>query len=121
MNDSTPISPTALLIGTSRGIGYSMAAEFVKRGWNVVGTVRGDARTQLHDLKDAHPGQITIEQVDITDAGQLRALNGRLSQCRFDILFVNAGTANRRREDTIVDISTDEFVQVMLTNALGPM
>ena len=78
MNDSTPISPTALLIGTSRGIGYSMAAEFVKRGWNVVGTVRGDARTQLHDLKDAHPGQITIEQVDITDAGQLRALNGRL-------------------------------------------
>ena len=33
---------TILLIGASRGLGYAMAAEFLKRGWNVVGTVRGN-------------------------------------------------------------------------------
>lgn len=98
-----------------------MAGEFVKRGWNVVGTVRGDTRTRLHDLSDGHPDQVTVESVDITDADQLVALRGRLAQRRFDVLFVNAGTANRHREDTIFDVTTEEFAHVMVTNALGPM
>ncbi|TIM01289.1 MAG: 3-oxoacyl-ACP reductase, partial [Mesorhizobium sp.] len=41
---------TILLIGASRGLGHAMAAEFLKKGWNVVGTVRGGGtRTLLHD------------------------------------------------------------------------
>ena len=36
-------------------------------------------------------------------------------------MFVNAGTANRRASETIAEIATDEFVRVMLTNALGVM
>jgi len=34
-----------------------MVAELVKKGWRVVGTVREDSRTGLHDLADAHPDQ----------------------------------------------------------------
>jgi NAD(P)-dependent dehydrogenase (short-subunit alcohol dehydrogenase family) len=37
-----------------------------------------------------------------------------------DLLFVNAGVKNDDRE-TIADVSTEEFVRVMITNALGPM
>ena len=48
MTDPNP--KTLLLIGASRGIGLAMAEEFTKRGWKVVGTVRGSARTQLHEL-----------------------------------------------------------------------
>jgi NAD(P)-dependent dehydrogenase (short-subunit alcohol dehydrogenase family) len=29
-----------LLIGISRGIGRGLAAEFLRRGWSVIGTVR---------------------------------------------------------------------------------
>ena len=36
------------------------------------------------------------------------------------MLFVNAGVKNDDRE-TIADVSTDEFVRVMVTNALSPM
>jgi NAD(P)-dependent dehydrogenase (short-subunit alcohol dehydrogenase family) len=39
----------------------------------------------------------------------------------FDILFVNAGTANNNKNETIADVSTEEFVRVMVTNALAPM
>jgi len=39
----------------------------------------------------------------------------------FQMLFVNAGTTNRDPTQTIGDVSTDEFIHVMLTNALGPM
>ena len=98
-----------------------MAEEFVKRRWDVVGTVRGNTRTELHELADRHPDQVTVESADITDADQLVALRDRLARRRFDVLFVNAGTANRNREDTIFDVSTEEFVHVMVTNALSPM
>ncbi|MFM9927774.1 SDR family oxidoreductase [Variovorax sp. H27-G14] len=121
MNTSNSLTPSILLVGASRGLGHAMADEFVKRGWQVVGTVRGDARTELDDLADQHPDQLTVESVDITVPDQLVALRERLAPHRFDALFVNAGTENRRAEDTIFDISTEEFIHVMVTNALSPM
>jgi NAD(P)-dependent dehydrogenase (short-subunit alcohol dehydrogenase family) len=112
---------TVLLVGASRGLGLAMAGEFVKKGWHVIGTVRGDRRTALRDLADANAGQITIEALDVTDADQISALRERLSARVLDMLFVNAGTANRTATETIAEVSTDEFVRVMLTNALGVM
>jgi NAD(P)-dependent dehydrogenase (short-subunit alcohol dehydrogenase family) len=38
-----------------------------------------------------------------------------------DMLFVNAGTANDDQAETIAETSDEEFVRVMLTNALGVM
>lgn len=113
--------PRILLIGASRGLGHAMAAECLKRGWHVVGTVRDGARTGMHDLADEHAGYVEVEHLDITRADQIAALRGRLSGRRFDILFVNSGTANRNQGETIAEISTEEFVHVMVTNALGPM
>ncbi|STV91213.1 short-chain dehydrogenase/reductase SDR [Klebsiella michiganensis] len=37
------------------------------------------------------------------------------------MLFVNAGTTNRDPTQTIGEIATEEFIHVMLTNALAPM
>ncbi|TAL92712.1 MAG: SDR family NAD(P)-dependent oxidoreductase [Paraburkholderia sp.] len=114
--------PTILLIGASRGLGHAMAAEFLKKGWNVTGTTRsGEGRTQLHDLADENPGRVEVETVDICEPEQIAALRTRLSGRVFDILFVNAGTANANPDDTIAEVSTGEFIRVMVTNALGPM
>ncbi len=122
MHTSTdPLSNKVLLVGASRGLGHAMAAEFVKKGWHVVGTVREDSHTPLHDLADAHADQVTIERLDITEHTQIAGLRDRLSNTVFDMLFVNAGTANRDQAETIAETSTDEFVRVMLTNALGVM
>lgn len=112
---------TVLLIGASRGLGHAMAVEFVKKGWRVVGTVRESGLTLLHDLADAHPDQVTIEPLDIVEPDQIARLRERLSRSAFDMLFVNAGTANQNATQPIAEVSTDEFVRVMLTNALGVM
>lgn len=109
-----------LLIGASRGLGAAMAEEFVKRGWKVVGTVRGSSRTPLHDLAARLPGRIDIETVDITMPAQVSALRARLADKKFDMLFVNAGVTNDPKE-TIAEVTTEEFVRVMVTNALSPM
>ena len=114
-------APTILIVGASRGLGHAMAAEFVKKGWRVVGTVRGGAtRTPLHALADAAPGCVEIQVLDINEPAQLAALRDRLAGRTFDMLFVNAGTANNERTP-IGDVPTEDFVALMITNALSPM
>ena len=76
---------TLLLIGASRGIGLAMAEEFAKRGWHVVGTVRGFARTQLHEIAVRLAGRIEIETVDINMPDEVSALRARLAARRFDM------------------------------------
>ena len=114
------VKKSLLLIGASRGLGYAMAEEFLQHGWRVVGTVRGPARTKLHDLAQTASGQIEIESVDITVPDQIAALRARLTGREFDMLFVNAGVTNNPNE-TLGEVTTEEFVRVMVTNALSPM
>lgn len=117
---TTLTTPKLLLVGASRGLGCAMAEEFLERGWNVVGTVRGATRTRLHELAESSAGRIEIETLDITLPDQIKALRVRLAAKTFDMLFVNAGVTNNPQE-TINDVSTEEFVRVMVTNALSPM
>jgi len=109
-----------LLIGASRGLGLALAEEYLKRGWRVVATARGAARTALHELAARSGGRLEVETVDINEPDQVAALRARQGSRKFDMLFVNAGVKNDDRE-TIADVSTDEFVRVMVTNALSPM
>ena len=114
-------TPTALIVGASRGLGHAMAAEFLDRGWRVIGTVRDTTtRTPLHDLADRADGRVTVEHLDITEPGHLPPLHRRLAHHRLDLLFVNAGTANNE-QTPIGAVPTADFVEVMVTNALSPM
>ncbi len=118
----TVVTPnaTVLLIGASRGLGYAIAAEYIERGSEVVATVRGSDRTPLHDLLESADGRLEIEQVDINFLEQVSALRERLRGRSFDLLFVNAGVTNGP-EETVVNVSTEEFTRLMVTNALSPM
>jgi NAD(P)-dependent dehydrogenase (short-subunit alcohol dehydrogenase family) len=109
-----------LLIGASRGLGLAIAEEYLGLGWYVVATARKSAGTALHALAEKADGRLAVEIVDITDPSQVAGLHERLAAERFDLLFVNAGVANDAGE-TIAEVSTEEFVRVMVTNALSPM
>ena len=120
MPDPSP-TKTALIVGASRGLGHAMAAEYLKHGWTVVGTVRAAGGTRLHELAAEHGGRVEIGTLDVNVPEEIAALRARLAGRTFDLLFVNPGTTNSRPEDTIAEVSTEEFVRVMVTNALGPM
>jgi len=109
-----------LIVGASRGLGYAMAEEFLRLGWRVVGTVRAGPRTKLHDLADSSDGRIEIETVDINAPDQVSALRAALAGRTFDMLFTNAGVTNNPQE-TIAEVTTEEFARVMTTNSLSPM
>jgi NAD(P)-dependent dehydrogenase (short-subunit alcohol dehydrogenase family) len=112
--------PNALVIGASRGLGLALAEEYRKRGWSVVATVRGTARTGLHDLAARSEGRLEIETVDITEPDQISALRRRLDGRTFDLLFVNAGILTNTAQ-TIGQVPTEDFTRLMVTNALSPM
>lgn len=116
-----PSASTILIAGASRGLGAAMAAGFLERGWHVIGTVRAAARTELHELAEQYPGRVHVEMLDIDEADQIAALRERLAGKSFDILFVNAGISTHDQHVRIGDVATEEFVRVMVTNALGPM
>ncbi|MGA6972216.1 MAG: SDR family NAD(P)-dependent oxidoreductase [Candidatus Binatus sp.] len=107
-----------LLIGASRGLGFALAEQYLKRGWHVVATERSRTTSQLHSLLEASDRRLEIETVDITYPDQVAALRTRLASRKFDMLFVNAGVGTR---ELVADISTDEFMRMMITNALSPM
>ncbi|MFE2142470.1 SDR family NAD(P)-dependent oxidoreductase [Streptomyces sp. NPDC059456] len=110
---------TALIIGASRTLGLGIAAEYLSRGWHVIGTVRGSRRTGLHDLAEGSDGRLTVETLEMTDPGQLAALCDRLAGRTVDLLFVNA--AITRGDLPIGEVPTAMFTEVMVTNALSPM
>jgi len=117
MNDMTE---TALIVGASRGLGLGLARAYVKRGWRVIGTVRGVTATGLHALADVARDRVRIEMVDITMQEQVAALRERLAGEELDLLFVNAGISNGEGE-TVPLSSTDAFTRLMVTNAWSPM
>lgn len=110
----------ALIIGASRGLGFAMVKEYLARDWQVVATVREKRGTPLHELAERSSGHLEVERLDITDTNQILALKHRLQDRKFDLLFVNAGVSNDSYE-TIGEVATEEFVRLMVTNALSPM
>jgi NAD(P)-dependent dehydrogenase (short-subunit alcohol dehydrogenase family) len=113
-----PPNKQLLLIGASRGLGFALAEEYLKRGWQVAATERSRTTSKLHDLQGSAGDRLEIETVDINFPDQVAALRARLASRKFDMLFVNAGVGTR---EMIADISTDEFIRMMVTNALSPM
>jgi NAD(P)-dependent dehydrogenase (short-subunit alcohol dehydrogenase family) len=118
----TPSSPrkTILLIGASRGLGFAMAEEYLRRGWQVIATGRAHSLQRLDALAAASAGALEVITLDITDPAGIADLHARLASRRVDTLFVNAGTKNADWEG-IGDVATEEFVRVMVTNALSPL
>lgn len=116
-----PSASTILIVGASRGLGAALAAGFLGRGWNVIGTVRPGPRTALHDLAEEHPGRVGIETLDIDEPEQIAALRRCLAGRVLDILFVNAGTTTHDQGVRTGNVVTEEFIRVMVTNVLGPM
>ncbi|CAI2790467.1 MAG TPA: KR domain-containing protein [Serratia grimesii] len=119
---ATPSSQqkTVLLIGASRGLGFAMVEECLKRGNKVIATGRASSKDALYRLAEKHPENLEVETTDITEPEQVSALHERLRDRHVDLLFVNAGVKNDDRE-TIADVSTEEFTRVMVTNALSPL
>jgi carbonyl reductase 1 len=103
---------TALITGTSRGIGREVARTLAAEGWRVLSGVR--------DPKTAPPGT-QAEGLDVGDAASIEALAGRLRARdeRLDALVNNAGVYSGAAARRIWDVNV--LGPLRLTRALAPL
>jgi NAD(P)-dependent dehydrogenase (short-subunit alcohol dehydrogenase family) len=109
---------SALIIGTSRGLGLRLVQQLRQRGWSLVATVRDEHTLPLSFGE--RDERLEVARLDVTNPTEIAALTRQLVTRRFDLLFVNAGVTNDT-STTIGEVTTEDFVHVMITNVLGPM
>ncbi|HEU4532136.1 MAG TPA: SDR family oxidoreductase [Steroidobacteraceae bacterium] len=118
---SPSASPTVLITGASRGLGFEFARQYAELGWNVVATVRDPARAaELDELKKKHPS-VYIEKMDVTDHASVDALARKLEGRPIDVLLNNAGVFGNPGDFRLGSIKFEEFDAFFRTNALGPL
>lgn len=108
-----------LIVGASRGLGLALAEEYCGRDYQVIATVRTPSKA-LDDLAARFPASVEIETADITDPASVSALKERLADRTIDTLLVSAGIC-LARENTPIDADVEDFVAMLVTNALSPM
>lgn len=111
---------TIVITGSSEGIGRGLAAEFLRRGDNVVIAGRSQAKidTALETL-GSMGGQVTGLSCDVTEVEQVQALwDHAVTQfSSVDIWINNAGLA--RTAWQILDVPQQDVAAMVHTNMMG--
>lgn len=108
--------PSILIVGASRGLGLGLVAEHLKRGFDVVATVRKPAdEAPLKALPGAE--RLTVLQADVTSDADIARLVAEVPG-PLDVVFVNAGIIGPK---SVVDAPAAELDQAFHTNVFGPI
>lgn len=113
----------ALVTGGSRGIGYGIAMELARAGYDIVVNGvrnRDDVKEALQSLQEAGAGVLYC-QANVADRdARSRMLDDIQSAFgRLDVLVNNAGIAPRERKD-ILEATEESFTELIQTNLQGP-
>lgn len=115
------MSQTALVTGTSTGMGLHTAIELARRGFTVVATMRDTSRRGGLDAAASEAGvTLDVRSLDVTDHDAARAcVDGVLADHgHIDVLLNNAG---RGAVGTAEQLSMDEVRAQLEVNYLGPV
>lgn len=111
-----------VITGSTKGIGFGLAAEFAKQGHNVCVAGRSDASVDdaVNRINSGKPaGRVTGKATDTVDAAAVQALWDHAAESfgSVDIWVNNAGLA--RTTWSILDIPDAEIEAMVTTNMLG--
>lgn len=117
------MTKTALVTGSSRGIGRGIAIELAKAGFNIVINYAGNqqAAQEACRLVEDEGQKAHMIQASVADEKDRKSLVDETIDHygRLDMLVNNAGVAPKVRAD-LLDMSLDSYRYVMDTNLAGP-
>lgn len=117
------MTKTALVTGSSRGIGRGIAIELAKAGYDIVINYAGNqqAAQEACRLIEAEGQKAHMIQASVAEESDRKRLVDEAIEHygRLDLLVNNAGVAPKVRAD-LLDMSLDSYRYVMDTNLAGP-
>ena len=120
--DDDAYTPTVMITGGNRGLGFEFTRQYAEKGWTVIATARNpDGADALRALAAAYPN-ITIEKLDVTDLENIDALAEKYKDQPLDVLLNNAGLSGSPSPKQLFKrLDYPSFDAFMHTNALGPL
>lgn len=116
-------SPTVLITGANRGIGFSFAQGYAERGWNVIATCRNPSTADDLKTLGSQYSKLVVEELDVLDTTEIEALAEKYRDTPIDILLNNAGI-NPYRVGGVANFGNmdyDRFEQILKVNVIGPL
>jgi NAD(P)-dependent dehydrogenase (short-subunit alcohol dehydrogenase family) len=114
----------AFITGADRGLGLSMTAALIDKGWKVFAGSYMPHWIELSELASKHPDNLTIVPLDVsTDQSVLAAAEiVSKSTDRIDLIISNAGVSAAEKDTNIRGSQDyDELQKVYNINAIGPL
>ena len=110
---------TAVITGSSRGIGLGIAKELLKKGFIVILSARKRS-DEIHSLQMQYPLKVFFIPCDISVMQAVENLVSEVEEKfgKIDLLVNNAGVAPKERKD-ILEITPQEFDYVLDINLKG--
>ncbi len=119
MEDTT--AHTLLITGANRGIGLEFVRQSLIDGWQVIATCRRPPLAEeLLQLRDAHPTQLTIHELDVTDTAAIYRLAEELKDQPIDWLVSSAGVYGPKGLP-FGEIRNEDWLPVFAANTMAPM
>jgi len=116
-----PLTPTVMITGASRGIGFELARQYAELGWGVIATCRDpEAASALQGLA-ANFDSVLIERLDVTDFDEMDALAARYKGVPIDVLINNAGILGGNDRQKFGTFDYTAFDEIMAVNVVGPI
>jgi NAD(P)-dependent dehydrogenase (short-subunit alcohol dehydrogenase family) len=118
-----PIGEGAVILvtGANRGLGLEFTKQYAERGARIIATARKPDQADVLNALAADNGNITVEQLDVTDHAAIDALAARYEDQPIDLLLNNAGIGGPSSDQIFGRMNFDTFDQVMAVNVKGPM
>ncbi|NVM94301.1 SDR family NAD(P)-dependent oxidoreductase [Arthrobacter wenxiniae] len=117
----TPFRPTAIVTGSSSGIGRACALELARTGWNLIvhGRTQGEDLTETVALSQAQGAHAVAVFADVRDSKAAQTLvDAAITNFgRIDGVINNAGTGLTKRFIDIVDDDWSSLFQMHLLAA----
>jgi NAD(P)-dependent dehydrogenase (short-subunit alcohol dehydrogenase family) len=106
------MSKTILITGANRGIGLALTEIYLQRGDKVIAVCR-ETTDEL-----SKTGATIIENIDVTDAANVKTLQQALQGKSIDILINNAGIF---KNETLEAMDFDNVAEQLSINAIAPL
>ena len=117
------MSKYALITGGTKGIGYAVAKNLAKTGYNLLLTYCSDtiiAQKSCNELRDAYNIEVTAIQADSSDKNAIDVVSHHIIShgIRLDVLLFNAGFTCRDGFETML---YDDWERVFFANVHFPV